>query len=85
LYGQSMGADGDRQQLRSFVAWLNRCGGDRIDPGVLERWCELRAKTLLTEREDAYQVAVSSMREGLSMVACIEAIRASLGEIATTS
>ncbi|MEO1131245.1 MAG: hypothetical protein AAFX40_00905 [Cyanobacteria bacterium J06639_1] len=85
FYGQSMGADSDRQQLRSFVAWLNRCGGERLDPSVLERWCELRAKTLLNEREEAYQVAVSAMRDGLPMADCTAAIRASLGEAVTAS
>lgn len=85
LYGQSLGAESDRKQLRSFVTWLNRCGGDRIDPGLLERWCELRAKTLLTERETAYQVAVASMRAGLSMAACVEAVRESLSETATAA
>ncbi|MEM6447001.1 MAG: ATP-dependent Zn protease [Cyanobacteria bacterium P01_D01_bin.123] len=84
-YGQSLGADSDRQQLHSLVAWLNRNDGAPIDPGMLERWCELRAKTLLEERDAAYQVALAAMRDGRPLADCQNAINESLENCSTTA
>lgn len=77
-YGQSVGADSDRRQLRSLVTWLNQGDGEPIDPGTLERWCELRAKTLLEERADTYQIALAVMAAGKPLEVCTSEICASL-------
>ena len=75
--GDTMGDRDDRLKLQQLVGTLRR-SGQSLDPGYMQRWARLQARSLLEEQAQAYDVAVSSMRDGLAIEDCMVSINAAL-------
>lgn len=70
-YGDVQGGADDRQALRSLLKQL------RFTPDASqqkERWAALRAKTLLHDRQAAYDALVAAMERRASVEECVQAI-----------
>lgn len=75
--GDTMGDRDDRLKLQQLVGTLRR-SGQPLDPGYMQRWAKLQARSLLEEQEQAYAVAVSCLQEGTAIEDCLTSIRAAL-------
>ncbi|MEL7083189.1 MAG: hypothetical protein AAF268_04480 [Cyanobacteria bacterium P01_A01_bin.3] len=75
--GDTMGDRDDRLKLQQLVGTLRR-SGQPLDSGYMQRWARLQARSLLEEQAQAYDVAVSCMRDGMEIEACLTSVKATL-------
>ena len=75
--GDTMGDRDDRLKLQQLVGTLRR-SGQPLDPGYMQRWARLQARSMLEEQSAAYDVAVSCMQAGMPLEDCIDSVKAAL-------
>ncbi|MGK7912735.1 MAG: hypothetical protein AB4050_14855 [Synechococcus sp.] len=75
--GGVMGDRDDRLKLQQLVGTLRR-SGQSLDPGYMQRWARLQARSLLEEQEHAYSVAVRCMQEEMAIEDCVTLVKAAL-------
>ncbi|MGK7906012.1 MAG: hypothetical protein AB4040_02120 [Synechococcus sp.] len=80
--GNAIGDRDDRHKLQQLVSSL-RCSGQLLDPGYMERWARLQARSLFEEQAVAYKVAVECMGLGLPVETCIAQVKAALVAVET--